>query len=188
MEEWNILTAAMFFYYADGVKEKNANEEHFPTFQAPKILFLGNKWSRDLGGAKGGWPIRARVTSRVTKTDGWEELAEWPARHRPRARAPPALTAGSGSWGASPPQTAAQSRPHRRPPTAVSHQNKPDHPKTKQNPLGASPAVPVTSRLPTRLRARLGHLAPRAGAPKRGRGSGARKHQDGNVKSLTNSS
>lgn len=54
MEEWNILTAAMFFYYADGVKEKNANEEHFSTLQAPNILFLGNKWSQDLGGAKGG--------------------------------------------------------------------------------------------------------------------------------------
>lgn len=35
MEAWQ-----QYFYYADELKEKNANEEHFSTFQTPKGLSI----------------------------------------------------------------------------------------------------------------------------------------------------
>ena len=167
MEERHSLTAAKVFYYsAEGKKE-----EHFSTFQTPMLLFLGTSGWRRWAGQKE--EDQSQVELQVgfrRNTDERSSLNGWRAhgshqRHR--------------TWGPTPPP---------RPPEPFPTQTNPATP--KQN-----TTYRVESRRPGDARAALPpppsaarSLRPPAGAPKRGRGAGARKYRDGNVKTLTNSS
>lgn len=190
MEEWHILTAALFLLCWWGERRKcqrgtflhlSDTQDSIPREQV--VLRAGRGQRKTTNQSQS---YKSGYADRRVRRDRW--MASAPPRARTRAPGSHRRQRQLGSLPAANRRAESPPPPPRRPPTAVSHPNKPDHPKTKQTPPGASPTVPVTSRLPTRPRARLGHFAPRAGAPKRGRGTGARKHRDGNVKSLTNSS
>lgn len=153
----------------------------------PEVLFWRNKWSGDLGGAQGRRPIRARVTAgfrRLTAERSSPEGRRAPARTRAPLLTPaahlgalPAANRPAGPGPAAP----------RGPPEPFPTKTNTGTPEQNQT-YRAKPRGPTDNRRPTRLRARLGHSAPRPGAPKRERGAGAREPRDGNVKSLTNSS
>lgn len=188
MEAWQ-----QYFYYADEIKEKkkkNANEEHLSNAKGsiPREQVV----LRPGRGQRRKRPIRARVTSQVTDESS-SPNGRRPPTPRARARAPPALTGSTRTWGATPPQTTANRRgeppppPPRppRPPGAVSHPNTPGHPNAQQRLPGQAPRP---RRRPGRPSAawprRPTEPAPRTG----GGGPGARRPRGGHVAGLTNSS